>query len=45
MKNITDDQKEILITFIKWYWKEVEGKPYDINSEEVVNYFIDDVIN
>lgn len=32
--------KEELIEFIRWYWSEVNGKPYDIRSEELIEIYL-----
>lgn len=34
--------EELLEKFVIWYWKEIQGKPYQIRAEEVVKYFIED---
>lgn len=29
-----------LIKFLQWYWKEVDGKPYDILAKEIVKEYL-----
>lgn len=28
-----------LIEFLKWYWREIEVKPYDISASEIVSQY------
>lgn len=36
------EDREKLEEFIKWYWLEVHGRPYDIRAEEIVDHYIED---
>lgn len=40
MKNIATEEE--LIDFLRWYWREVEGKPYNTTAEEIVNFYLED---
>ncbi len=31
--------RNILIDFVKWYWQNVQGKPYDISAEALVDTY------
>lgn len=33
------EQETLLKKFIIWYWKEVQGKPYDISAEELIKNY------
>ena len=33
------DQRELLIKYQNWYWKEVQGKPYQTTANEIVDSF------
>ena len=35
------ENEALLLTFIKWYWKEVDGKPGDVRAEDIVKDFLD----
>ena len=39
---ITPATEEELIDFLQWYWREVQGLPYQTTSEEIVNFYLDD---
>ena len=34
--------EEDLIKFVRWYWREIQGKPYHTTAEEIVKFFMDD---
>lgn len=34
--------REQLEEFVRWYWREIQGRPYDIRADEVVDAFFDD---
>jgi hypothetical protein len=34
--------EELLEEFVKWYWKEIQGKPYQVSGEEIVKWFLED---
>ena len=34
-----EDTNEKLESFVKWYWQEVDGKPYDISAKEIVESY------
>ena len=33
--------EELLEEFIKWYWGEIDNKPYHMMSSEVVKWFLE----
>lgn len=28
--------------FVRWYWKEIQGKPYQVSSEDIVKWYHED---
>ena len=28
--------------FIQWYWKEIDGKPYQMTTTEVIKWYLED---
>ena len=38
--NKTINDRDDLIDFVEWYWREVQGKPYHISSKELINIYI-----
>jgi hypothetical protein len=36
-------EEEDLIKFLRWYWREIQGKPYHTTAEEIVKFFMDDL--
>jgi len=42
-KNYSDNLEnklETLTSFLTWYWREVDGKPYDTMAEEIIENYI-----
>jgi hypothetical protein len=33
------ENDNLLKDFIKWYWKEIDGKPYQISAEELIEIY------
>ena len=40
-KTLKDIDQE-LRDFIRWYWNEIDGKPYNTTSDEVVKWYTTD---
>lgn len=42
LKKQSEMDKEEIAEIIKWYWREIESKPYDVRAEEVAQMYLDD---
>lgn len=38
-KHTVLQQKEQLITFLEWYWKKVDGRPFDARATDIVENY------
>lgn len=36
---IVSDQRKLLIKYQNWYWREVQGKPYQTTASDIVDLF------
>lgn len=37
---MSSEEEAILLDFIHWYWKEIDGKPYQISSGEILVLYL-----
>lgn len=40
MDNLHEEELE---DFLKWYWKEIDGKPYSMSIDDVINWYKEDL--
>ncbi len=39
IRELEEENRKKLISFLNWYWRNIDGKPYDTSAEDVVNSY------